>query len=55
MTLDERIERMKSARDTVAVLAGDARLSPRRVLVDVVDELLTILRERREDEVAASR
>ncbi len=55
MTLDERIARMKSAQETVEVLAGDARLSARRVLADVIDEVLTILRERREDEVSASR
>ncbi len=55
MTLDERIERMKSARDAVAVLAGTERLSSRRLLADVIDELLTILRERRADEVAAAR
>lgn len=55
MTLDERIARMASARDAAEVLAGTERLSSRRLLADVIDELLTILRERRADEVAAAR
>lgn len=55
MTLDERIERMQSARDAVTVLAGTERLSARRALADVIDELLAILHERRDDDIAAAR
>ena len=55
MTLDERIERMMTARDAMSSFMENPHPSPARALVDVVDELLTLLRERREDEVAASR
>ena len=49
MTLDERIERMQSARDAITVRAHT------EVLADIIDELLVILHERRDDDIAAAR
>lgn len=47
--LDERIERMQSARDAITVRADT------EVLADIIDELLVILHERRDDDIAAAR
>ena len=55
MTIDERIERMEAAKDATTSFVENPHPSPARALANVIDEVLTLLRERRADEIAAAR